>query len=217
MNNEDFINLIKSRRSIRVWQDKPVSEEMLLNAVELATYAPNAGNQQNWKFYVILNKNIINSIADAVKKSADVMASFPNINKWSEAIAKTQKGAGFFRNAPAAIAIAASQYDSPVDQILAANENTEDRAKEMRIWRNIANSKIQSVSSAIAFLLLILHQKGLGALWMTGPMQAKGEIEKILNVPPGMDLIAFIPVGYPGENPEPKGRKPVKEVTVVIN
>lgn len=216
MNNSDFVNLIKGRRSIRVWKDTPVSEETLLEAVELATFAPNAGNQQNWKFYIILNRNTINSIADSVKKSADVMASLPNISKWSEAIAKTQKGAGFFRNAPAAIAVAASQYDTPVDQILAANENMDNRAKEMRVWRTIANSKIQSVSSAIAFLLLILHQKGLGALWMTGPMQAKGEIENILNVPSGMDLIAFIPVGYPAENPEPKGRKPVKDVTVII-
>ena len=39
MNLTDLANLIKSRRSIRVWQDKPVPEEMLLQAIELATYA----------------------------------------------------------------------------------------------------------------------------------------------------------------------------------
>jgi nitroreductase len=57
---------------------------------------------------------------------------------------------------------------------------------------------------------------GLGAVWMTGPMQAKAEIEKILKVPPEMDLVAFIPVGYPAEIPPLPQRKPVSEVSRVI-
>jgi nitroreductase len=80
----------------------------------------------------------------------------------------------------------------------------------------VANTRIQSVASAIAYLLLILHQMGLGAVWMTGPMQAKGDIEKILNVPEGMDLVALVPVGYPAENPAPRERKAVKDVIRVI-
>jgi nitroreductase len=216
MRNSDLDNLIKSRRSIRVWQDKPVSEQTLLDAIELATYAPNAGNQQNWKFYIILNRDVIRSIADAVQKSANYIASFPEIDTGSEAVIGMLKRSGSFGNAPAAIAIAASQYQSPIDQILASKEKTDARASEMRQWRNSVNAKIQSVSSAIAFLLLVLHQKGLGAVWMTGPMQAKGEIEKILKVPNEMDVVALIPLGYPAEAPPLKLRKPVKEVTEVI-
>jgi nitroreductase len=203
MNDSDLSNLIKGRRSIRVWQDKPVSEQMLLDAIELATYAPNAGNQQNWRFYVILNKDTVRSIAEAVQKSADYIASWPEIGTWSDVAARMLERAGFFSNAPAAIAVA-------------SRENADPRANEMRQWRNSANAKIQSVSSAIAYLLLVLHQKGLGAVWMTGPMQAKGEIEKILKVPTGMDIVAFIPVGYPAETPALRVRKPVKDVTEVI-
>ena len=51
----DLEKLIKSRRSIRRWQDKRVSEELLLKAIEMATWAPNGGNQQNWRFYVVVN------------------------------------------------------------------------------------------------------------------------------------------------------------------
>jgi len=47
------------------------------------------------------------------------------------------------------------------------------QAKAMREWRSIANSKISVVSSATAYLLLVLQQMGLGAVWMTGPIQAK--------------------------------------------
>jgi nitroreductase len=46
METAELAKLIKSRRSIRFWEDKPVPEELLLQAVELATWAPNGANAQ---------------------------------------------------------------------------------------------------------------------------------------------------------------------------
>lgn len=212
----DFANIIRSRRSIRKWQDKEVPEDLLLQAIELATWAPNGGNQQNWRFYVIMNRGTIKAIADAVQASTGQIASWPEVSKLGDAVARFGQRASFFRTAPAAIAVAASQYQSLVDQILADREKIDPQAAQIRQWRNIANSRIQSVAAAIAYLLLVLHQMGLGAVWMTGPMQAKGEIEKILCVPPELDIVAFIPVGYPDESPPPRERRPVGEVSEII-
>jgi nitroreductase len=216
MKTTELAELIKTRRSIRSWQDKPVAEKLLLEAVELATYAPNGGNQQNWRFYVILNRNIIKSIADAVQARADLMASWPEAAKYGEITGRMLQRSSFFRTAPAAIAVATNKYESAIEQLSAGRKETDAKAREIYEWRHIANAGIQSVASAIAYLLLILHQMGLGACWMTGPMQAKGEIERILNTPKGMDLVAFIPVGYPAENPDLRVRKPVGEVSEVI-
>jgi nitroreductase len=216
MKTSEMAELIRGRRSIRSWLEKPVNEDMLLQAIELATWAPNGGNQQNWLFYVILNKNVINSIADAVQARANYFASLPEASQIGENLTRLLKRSDFFRNAPSIIAVATSPYKSPLDQILADRKKTDPKVQEMSRWRSVANTRIQSVSSAIAYLLLVLHQMGLGAVWMTGPMQAKGDIEKIVNVPEGMDLVALIPVGYPAENPAPRERKPVKDVTHVI-
>ncbi len=216
MNITELAELMKSRRSVRSWRNKPVAEDLLLQAIELATYAPNGGNQQNWRFYLITNKSVISSIAGAVQSSADYFASWPEVSQMGEMTTRMLQRSSFFREAPAAIAVVSSQYQSPMDQIMASREINDPRAAQMRRWRNIADTRIQSVSSAIAYLLLVLHQMGLGAVWMTGPMQAKGDIEKILKVPPGMDLIAFIPVGYPAENPPLKERKAVQEVCEII-
>ncbi len=207
--------LIKGRHSIRRWQDKKVPESLLLKAIELATWAPNAGNQQNWRFYVIVNRNTIEAIADAVRKSADRIASWPEADKLGD-IANWRERSAFFRSAPAAIAVAAAQYQSAVDQVLASQEKSDPQASQIRQYRQVANSRIQSVASAIAYLLLVLHQMGLGAVWMTGPIQAKGEIERILRVPEQMDIVAFLPVGYPDESPVPKERRPVQEVCEVV-
>ena len=228
----DLATLIKGRRSIRKWQDKDVSEELLLQAIELATWAPSGGNQQNWRFYIIKNKSTLKAIGDAVQASSDLINSWPEANRSATPApggsqpstaqpgipppGAAPRGAGFFQNAPAAIAVAASQYRSGVDIILEKRASVDPQADEMRKWRNIADSRIQNIASAIAHLLLILHQMGIGTLWMTGPMQAKKEIETLLRVPPDMDIIAFIPVGYPAESPASRGRKPVKEVCEII-
>jgi nitroreductase len=216
LNTDELAGLITSRRSVRAWTNKPVPENLLLKAIELGTYAPNGGNQQNWYFYVILNKCVIGSVADAVQGVAEYMASWPEASKLGDAAGRMLTRSSFFRNAPAAIAVAAKRYVSPLEEMAAEREKVDPRAGIISRGRNISNSRIQSVSSAIAYMLLALHQMGLGAVWMTGPMQAKAEIEKLLKVPPEMDLVAFIPVGYSAEFPPLKARKPVSEVSQVI-
>jgi nitroreductase len=216
MELRDLEELIKTRRSIRVWQDREVPEQLLMQAIELATWAPNGGNRQNWHFYIVQNKETIKALRDAVQSSADLMASWPEARKFGDAAATWKQKVGFFGTAPAVIAVATFQYQSTADLLLAARGEDDPQARIAREWRNSADSRIQSVSAAVAYLLLVLHQMGLGAVWMTGPIQAKGELEKILKVPAGRDLMALIPVGYPAEQPSPKKLKPVREVVDVI-
>jgi nitroreductase len=217
MELDELANIIKSRRSIRSWQKKGVPEELLLKAIELATWAPNGGNEQNWYFYVITNRDTIDSIANIVQSNANRIASWPEAAQASDVARRMLERIGIFRNAPAIIVVTTKQYQSPIDKILSAREKSDTWATQIRRWRNTVSTRIQSVASGIAYLLLSLHQMGLGGLWMTGPMQAKGEIEKLLSVPEGVDAVALIPVGYPAENPEPPKRKPVQEVCKIIS
>ena len=216
MELDDLVALIKSRRSIRRWQDKEVPLGLLTKAIELATWAPSGGNSQNWRLYVILNPNTIRSIADEVQNIADLMASWPEAKEFGDDVSRWRERVSFFSSAPAAIVVAATQYDSVADRILAAREKVDPQATQIRLWRSTANTRIQSVASAIAHLVLVLHQMSLGAIWMTGPMQAADKIGQLLAVPSDMDLVAFIPVGYPAETPEPRPRRPVEEVCEII-
>lgn len=216
MNTTELSELIKNRRSIRAWQDKPVPEELILQAIETATYAPNGGNRQNWYFYVILDRDVIKSIADAVQEVAETVASWPEVGAWTEEVARMVQRASFFSSAPALLAITTGQYQSPMDKMFAARGETDPEACRIRQWRTSADTKIQSIASVIAYLCLVLHQMGLGTVWMTGPTQAKGKIEKILKVPDGMDFVALLPIGYPAEKPPFNGRKPITEVCKVI-
>lgn len=215
MDAASLANLITNRRSIRKWQPKEVPEHLLVQAVELATWASNAGNFQNWRFYVILNAKVRNAIADAVQASADKVAGWPEARKYGADAEGWRQRVAFMRGAPALIAVAVGEYQSLPDRILAERETHDPEARVMRQSRNSSAPRIQSAAAAIAYLILVLQDMGLGTVWMTGPAQAKPEMEKIIGVPQGMDFVALVPVGYPAETPRGQ-RKPVGEVCQII-
>jgi nitroreductase len=209
---EDLGDLIKTRRSIRKFQDKPVPEDLLVKAIELAAWAPNGGNFQPWKFLIITNKDLIHKMGDAVKAKTELMASWPEAVICGDALERWKKTSDFFRGAPACIAVLMGRYSSIADQVLGARGEIDPAAREIRSYRQMGNSSLQSVAAAITYLLLIFHYFGLGATWMAGPQQAKKEIEQLLSVTGDWDLVDLIPVGYPAESPKTAGRKPVSEI-----
>jgi nitroreductase len=210
----ELANLIKTRRSIRAWQDKEVPENLLMQAIELATWAPSGGNFQNWYFYIILKKDTIKAIADVIAVGAHEIQSW--LEKTQSGVSRPAPQPGLIASAPALIAISTGKVQNPMEKILIAREKVDPKASQIRQVNSILDVRIQSVSAAIAYLLLILHQMVLGAVWMVNPVeQAKEEIEKILNVPADSDIVALIPVGYPAETPV-KTRKPVSEVCRII-
>ncbi|MEM1526633.1 MAG: nitroreductase family protein [Ignisphaera sp.] len=49
----EVLEAIRTRRSIRLFADKPVEEEKLRLVLEAARLAPSAGNRQPWRFIVV--------------------------------------------------------------------------------------------------------------------------------------------------------------------
>ena len=204
--------LVKSRRSIRKFQDKPVPEDLLLKALELATWAPNSGNQQSWRFWIVTNKELIQKMGDAVKAKTELLSSWPEAKQFGETVARWRQTSDFFRGAPVCIVVLMGRYDSIADQILAARGEFDPIAREIRSYRQIGKSSLQTAAAAITYICLFLHHLGLGTTWMAGPLQAKKEIEQLLNVSPQWDFVGLIPVGYPAEDPGLRPRKPIQEV-----
>ncbi len=86
MDTADLAKLIRSRRSIRRWEQKEVPEHLLKQAVELATWAPNARNFQNWRFYIILRAEARKAIIDALQVSYDKIAGWPEAQKYEASV-----------------------------------------------------------------------------------------------------------------------------------
>ncbi len=212
----DLEEAIRTRRSIRRYEVREVPTELILKAIELATWAPNGGNYQAWKFYVVKNREMIGRIADAVQAKADLMATWPEAAEFGDILARHRRNAAFFRSAPVVIGVAMGGYQSPADRVLRRRGEADAAAGEMLQNRAEVSSRVQNIASATSHLLLALHSLGLGACWMTGPMLARRELEEMLGVPAPLELFALVPVGYPAEAPAPGSRKPIEEIVMVV-
>jgi nitroreductase len=154
-------------------------------------------------------------MADAVQTVANKIASWPEAVPYKADVDRYQKNTSAFRHAPVCIAVLMSQYQSVADKILIARESFDPEARQILASRRSAPTSVQSASAAIMTMLLVFEEMGLGTVWMAAPLQAKAEIERLLNVPPEKGLIALVALGYPDEVPK-KDRKPVDQVVSFI-
>ncbi len=72
MNNE-VLKTIINRRSIRKFNDTPVSEEILANIVDSGRWAPTGGNCQSIHFTVITNQEVLENLRTTVKTAFATM------------------------------------------------------------------------------------------------------------------------------------------------
>jgi nitroreductase len=61
----DILETIKTRRSIRKYQNKEVKTETVEKLIEAARWAPSAGNIQPWEFIIVKDQEIKQKLADA--------------------------------------------------------------------------------------------------------------------------------------------------------
>lgn len=212
----DLEEAIRTRRSVRKYEERDVPVDIVLQAISLAGWAPSGGNFQPWKFFVVKNRDMIERMAGAVQAKNDLMATWPEAAEFGDTFERYRRNAAFFRSASIVIAVAMGGYSSPADQVLRRRGSSDPEAAQMLRNRSEISSRIQTVAGSIAYLLLALHNMGLGACWMAGPMLAREELEQMLEVPEGLELFALVPVGYPARVPEARARKPLEEIVRVL-
>ena len=67
--------LIKTRRSIRKFTEKPVSDGIINKIIEAGTWAPSGLNNQPWKFAVIKDRELKTSISNLTRYSKIVLSA----------------------------------------------------------------------------------------------------------------------------------------------
>lgn len=68
MNNEAIENMM-ARRSIRAYKSTPVGRDTLQRIMECAINAPSGQNRQSWEIRIVDNPNLMNEISEAIGQS----------------------------------------------------------------------------------------------------------------------------------------------------
>ncbi|MCI5136971.1 MAG: nitroreductase family protein [Candidatus Electrothrix sp. AR1] len=180
----NFEGLLKNRRSVRKYQDKPVAVDLILEMIEESTLAPNAGNEQPWKFVIVNNREMLKKISDESK-----------------------------RNILARIAANPNDYAKKYQGML-ENEsfNVFYNASCLVMILGLSHLKNLFVDCALAagYFMMAASSRGLGTCWVNlGTEIHDPEMIKELGIPDNCTIVAPIILGYSEKIPPvPKRNEP---------
>jgi nitroreductase len=64
VNLDEYLEFLKSRRSIRRFKSEPPPRELILRAIDTARYAPSAKNSQPWRFIIVDDPDLKSKLAN---------------------------------------------------------------------------------------------------------------------------------------------------------
>ena len=178
----EFKKQIKSRRSVRDFSKKDVSQEIIENIISIAASAPSGANKEPWFFSIVKDNKIKKEIRIAAEKEEKSFYTQRAPQSWLDDLNKfgTDWNKEFLEIAPYIIVVFKQIYD------------LNNAQKYKNYYVN------ESVGIACGILLTAIHNAGLVALTHTpSPM---GFLEKICKRPKNERAYLLIPVGYPARN-----------------
>ena len=179
----DFFELLKTRRSIRDFQDREVSLDLVQEIVKDTCMAPSSGNGQPWKFIIVNHREMIRKLSDESKKNfVALIEKDPSspLKKYEAGL--RSKEFNVFYNAPCLVYFVG--------------------AKEVRsLWIDCALAACYFMFSAAA--------RGLGTCWVNlGSEINNPDIRREIGLPDSCRIVAPMILGYPQSIPSPSERKP---------
>jgi len=200
LRSKRFLEMIKSRRTVRDFSEKNIPEGVIENAVKAAASAPSGANKEPWHFVIVKDPAVKKKIRVAAEKEEKEFYEHRAPDSWLEDLNqfKTDWHKPFLEEAPALIVVFRQSY------------------RDLGSTRKKNYYVNESVGIASGFLLVALHNAGLVTLTHTpSPM---GFLEDILKRPKNEKAFLLIPVGYPTENTKVPNliKKSYNEIATVL-
>jgi nitroreductase/NAD-dependent dihydropyrimidine dehydrogenase PreA subunit len=194
--SEEVLELMRARRSIRVFRDKPVEKQQIERIIDAARLAPTGHNMQATQYIVIQNKKIIEHMETATANQLSMVVKMAHnplmkplflviAGKQAESILEMipliEKGLAAFKRGNDIIL-----FNAPVLIIFHADEKT--------MFGDI------SVQLAIQNATLMAHSLGLGSFY-TGLLLTAAQRDKsignMINLPKNHKIYGGLAIGYP--------------------
>lgn len=165
-------------------------------------YAPSAHNRQPWRFVVVTDPSVKESLATAMAQDfeRDLTRDGLSAEKIQSQIKRSKDR---ITSAPVAILLCLdmSEMDSYPDE------------KRQQAERTMA---VQSVAAAGLQLLLAAHAEGLGGVWACWPLFAQETIRKTLHLCESWEPQGMFFIGYVDGAPKNKEMKDLNNIVVFL-
>jgi nitroreductase len=178
----DLFEIIRTTRSMRRLNPDPVPNELIRKILEAGVCAPSGGNMQRWRFLVIRDPKIKETVGAFYKRGWDEQVA-PRYRAGEPAPGMSRER--FLRLLDAAEYLATHIHEAPVWIVPCLEGGSATRTSGSSIYPPVQN------------MLLAARALGLGATLTTLYLQFEKEAEAALGLPPGVHSYALLPIGYP--------------------
>ena len=197
-------DIIQKRRSIRRYQDTPVSKETERELLEAARLAPSGTNRQSWRFAMVKDEDLRNRLSAAVVQSFVTLAPL--------VIVCCLDKRTFTRD----------MIETRVEELVSAevlNREVADMLYQRKMPQKVEDAKIPvsayvDLGIAVEHITLKATSLGLGSCWVR--MFDAERTQNILQLPAEIVPVALLPVGYPAEDPPPRPRISLDELVLPV-
>lgn len=182
----DHYEIMRLRRSVRFFSDRPVSREVIESVVRTAGTAPSGANKQPWRFVCIDDPAIKKEIREGAEAEEREFYSRRASERWLRDLwpIGTDENKEFLEQAPWLIAVFKLVHDDPDPADPGAQPGQTYYTEE-------------SVGIACGMLIGAIHIAGLVTLTHTPSPMAF--LRSILSRPANERPFLLLPVGYPAE------------------
>jgi nitroreductase/NAD-dependent dihydropyrimidine dehydrogenase PreA subunit len=178
INEPQVVQFLRSRRSIRLYKDKPVEKQKIQRLIEIARYAPTGSNTQLLEWRVFASR-------DKVKELAKLAAD------WARALLEKDPQAAKFPYIPGIVAAWDAGYDAMLrgaPAVVVASAPKED-----------LNGTV-NLTLALSYLELAAPSMGLGTCWaglLKGALLGWPPLQKAIGLPENHTHFYPMMLGYP--------------------
>jgi len=197
---DTLATLLRSRRSVRKFQDRPVARELVEQIIEAARWAPSPHGRQPWRFAVLTTQELKLQLADQMGSTWQQNLQMDGQDAETVNI-RLEKSRQRILNAPVIIipCLYLEDLDYYPDERRQADEKT---------------MAIQSIGASIQNMLLMAYDLGLDAGWMCAPLFCPEVVCKALDLDPRLIPQALITIGYAAADPQRRERLPLSSLIV---
>jgi len=195
-----FDDLVRGRRSVRVYRHDPVPRHLIEQALESARWAPSPHGRMPWRFAVLTRAEpkarLADSMGDEWIRQLSLDGDPPDVV--AKRLARSHE-----RVKTAPVCIVVCLYLEGLD----VYPDAERQAAETTM-------AVQSLGAAAQNLLLAAYDLGLDAGWLCAPLFCPDAVRQALDLPPTLHPQALLTLGYAAQEPKRRDRLPLADLIV---
>ena len=187
MHTDQLLNIIRTRRSVRVYKTGKVTERQLETILEAARWAPSGANTQPWEFVVTRDRK-------KMKRVREIYSNEWKQRKLEDPLHYKGLKKDYVGDVSVLVLVCG---DARTKQVYLTTRQAADREKLFQA----------SIANAVQQMMLAAASMNLGTVWVSVREEVEPELRQMFKVPQELRLLWVMPIGHARTWPKAKPRR----------